>query len=319
MKKTNCSRRAFTLIELLVVIAIIAILVALLLPAVQQAREAARRSSCKNNLKQIGLALHNYHDIHRVFPAASYENEFWGGDDTRFSSFSWGTMLLPQLEQAPLFDILSPGNPDPLWRTVAADDDRLEAMEKGYSAFRCPSDHGPQVNDERSINDGTGSSNGKPLATSNYVGVNHTSNINRTSANGLFVSASNAESNKVRRRRMRDITDGTSNTLAVGERAYELNGYKTRAAVVFGHNGNDGASNNGFAGVLGSGYATINTASTAGERGFSSLHTGGAQFVLADGSVRFISENIDHRVQGAVDSTFEYLIAVQDGKVVGEF
>ena len=91
-------RRGFTLIELLVVIAIIAILVALLLPAVQQAREAARRASCKNNLKQIGIALHNYHDVHRSFP-------FGGRSPTRNAGTSWRFGLLPFLEQNAIFDL----------------------------------------------------------------------------------------------------------------------------------------------------------------------------------------------------------------------
>ena len=94
----------FTLIELLVVIAIIAILVALLLPAVQQAREAARRSSCKNNLKQLGLALHNYHDVHRVFPPAQLRGRNSSTGIEYGNAASWGAMLLPFIEQAPLYD-----------------------------------------------------------------------------------------------------------------------------------------------------------------------------------------------------------------------
>ncbi len=97
MRPTNKRKdaRGFTLIELLVVIAIIAILIALLLPAVQQAREAARRTQCKNNLKQIGLALHNYHDMARTFPAGS----LFGDDE-----YGWGTFILPFLEQANLYN-----------------------------------------------------------------------------------------------------------------------------------------------------------------------------------------------------------------------
>src|SRR5262249_35651466 len=91
-------RRAFTLIELLVVIAIIAVLVALLLPAVQQAREAARRSQCKSNMKQIGLALQNYHEVARTFPYG------WMADFNNLNSNTWGLMILPQIDQTPLFN-----------------------------------------------------------------------------------------------------------------------------------------------------------------------------------------------------------------------
>ena len=108
MNYFNRFRRAFTLIELLVVIAIIAILIALLLPAVQQAREAARRTQCKNNLKQIGVALHNYHDVHSTFPQGKVVDRarVYGGDCPGWvngSGFSWRVMILPQIEQSALY------------------------------------------------------------------------------------------------------------------------------------------------------------------------------------------------------------------------
>ena len=103
------SKRGFTLIELLVVIAIIAILIALLLPAVQQAREAARRTQCKNNLKQLGIALHNYHDVHRVFPPSRLNVGFHGGPvyatprPARYKNATGWTLLLPFIEQGNLY------------------------------------------------------------------------------------------------------------------------------------------------------------------------------------------------------------------------
>ena len=103
MNKPKRTRKGFTLIELLVVIAIIAILIALLLPAVQQAREAARRSTCKNNLKQIGISLHNYHDVHNAFPPGWIAVENNSPNIEGESGFGWGTMLLPYMDQAPLY------------------------------------------------------------------------------------------------------------------------------------------------------------------------------------------------------------------------
>ena len=318
--KNKTRKSGFTLIELLVMIAIIAILVALLLPAVQQAREAARRTQCKNNLKQMGLALHNYHDVHQIFPALSYtgQNEDFG------SNYGWGTYILPFIDQGPLFNVLAPNMPNLLEQAVAANGPALAAMRTPLAAFRCPSDPGPDLNDIYLIADGTTATT--QLATSNYVASNHTQNVERTNAAGFFVNSQQVANNDVRRRRIRDITDGTSNTLAVGERAYLLNGQVLNAGSVFGFVGNDDARLSstpptGFVGVAGSGRDAINsTNGDSSRQSFSSLHTGGAQFVLADGSVRFISENIDHVINsGTVQSTFQRLIAVNDGQTIGEY
>ena len=201
--------RGFTLIELLVVIAIIAILVALLLPAVQQAREAARRSSCKNNLKQIGVALHNYHDTFSVLPPgyivrnisatamASMETAQNG------PGFAWGTMILPQLEQAALYDAMN-------FNLNAHEIPNIDLARTSISTFLCPSDPAPTT---FTVTDG--SSNNYELASANYVGVIGYGNVSMTPGRpmgkGVFYRNSNTK--------LRDLTDGTSNCMLVGERA----------------------------------------------------------------------------------------------------
>src|SRR5690606_1821609 len=133
-------RRGFTLIELLVVIAIIAVLIALLLPAVQQAREAARRSQCQNNLKQLGLALHNYHDTYARFPSAVFWTDVDGDGqaDRDEGHWAWGAAILPFIEQGNLADRMQPGTLTPT--QVHALDPSL--LKTPLAVFQCPSDDG---------------------------------------------------------------------------------------------------------------------------------------------------------------------------------
>lgn len=328
-------QRAFTLIELLVVIAIIAVLIALLLPAVQQAREAARRSQCKNNLKQLGLALHNYHDTFGSFPAASYDHEFNGGDEMRHASYAWPVFLFPYLDQAAAYQQLKPSSPLRLHDAVK-DPVLLKVIQTPMSVFRCPSDSGPGLNAHYAINDNSGSvANRKPGAMSNYVGVNEAGDVQRLNPDGLFVPGTNVQGNRISVRKMRDITDGTSNTMAIGERSFLLRGVELGAGNVFGHNGNSDIENNagydtnvqGFIAVLGGGKTHLNETATCGascndldgRQGFSSNHTGGAHFVACDGSVHFISENIDHKNGAGIDSLYERILEGADGQVVGQF
>ena len=137
-------KSGFTLIELLVVIAIIAVLIALLLPAVQQAREAARRSQCKNNLKQIGLALHNYHDTANKFPSG-FVTRAWPspgtGATTELSCWSWGAMILPYIDQAPMYNTLQVGTLS-LAANLAAGGAQATAATTPLSGFMCPSEYG---------------------------------------------------------------------------------------------------------------------------------------------------------------------------------
>ena len=346
--RRQITRKAFTLIELLVVIAIIAILVALLLPAVQQAREAARRSSCKNNLKQIGLALHNYHDVYRAFPPA-YINQFdsqptnSGEYSTAVgaerSAWAWGAFVLPFVEQSALFDVLQVG--DIRIKNALATPALLQSMQTPISAFRCPSDTAPDVNNSKQVTDSAGTN--RNIATSNYIVMNSSRTWHGGGQNwncgpgegeisqwGGAPNSSNSPNGMFWRNskvRMRDITDGTSNTLMVGERSWELNNpngatFNCRAGVVLGNRITNEQSE--IHRVLGSANAPINYASNRCNKAFSSRHQGGAQFVLADGSVRFLSENIDQNSvetggNNAVNSTYESLAARNDGLVVGEF
>ncbi len=304
-------RSAFTLIELLVVIAIIAILVALLLPAVQQAREAARRSTCKNNLKQFGLAMHNYHDTHGVFPPGyvtfpadscehpnAVNNRFWG----------WGTLILPYVEQAALYDQLRPDNctnplpaPGTLYNGIAL-------LQQPVQAFMCPSDAGPNVN----------SFYGN-YAKSNYV-------VNRQ------VAGNNTN------RRMRDILDGTSNTFMFSERALRLNpqGNRLVGGMIWGrHNNTDAGSQMRANHAINTPHPAGNTTSPGSNDGNcirhspSSQHKGGAQFAMCDGAVRFVSENIARNPAAEIcgpsvnhtgpNFTYQNLFFVDDGQVIGEF
>ena len=155
-------RRGFTLIELLVVIAIIAVLIALLLPAVQQAREAARRSQCTNNLKQIGLALHNYHDVYNTFPAGYIDQ----GVAANRGHYSWTSAILPYIDQAPLSNLMRVGDV-PLSTNLT---NNLTAMQTPLSGFACPSNPAPSLNDAalpaanaRAIQDSAGTGRGVVL------------------------------------------------------------------------------------------------------------------------------------------------------------
>jgi prepilin-type N-terminal cleavage/methylation domain-containing protein len=303
------SQSGFTLIELLVVIAIIAVLIALLLPAVQQAREAARRSECKNNLKQIGLALHNYHDTYKCFPAGYYA--VYGGAGM---NWAWGASILTYLDQGAAFNQLNVGN-------IALHDatnnaTMLSIMQKSYSVYRCPSDKGKATNTNWTFRQGLNGSS-VPASTSNYVASNNTNTNKRdASANGVFGNAAPIGLTDLGCIRISDISDGSSNTIAIGERATEIGGITLRASIIWGCNDSDeNQTTYGTTTTLGCGGYVMNS----DPRGFSSSHEGGAHFLLCDGAVRFISENINHSTDATINSTFEYLIGRADNQVVGDF
>lgn len=302
-------RSGFTLIELLVVIAIIAVLIALLLPAIQQAREAARRAACKNNLKQIALAMHNYETSHRVYPPG-YIHKFGPAGSAEFEAnhagLAWGAMLLPQLEQSNLYQQFDPHVP--IWDVA-----NLEARETHLPVFLCPSD--PYSEDSFVVRDDTAAPVERYAAASyaaNWGPSSDTVNLDDTPLQSRGVFYRNSKT------RVRDITDGLSNTLAIGER--------TNGPIATG--------------TTGGGHALFETAWSAAvrevtdfpddhghmvlfetqfrpnqlggdDKGLSAPHEGICQFALTDGSVRAISENIDANLYNA--------LGTRSGEPVGDF
>lgn len=289
------SRSAFTLIELLVVIAIIAILIALLLPAVQQAREAARRTQCRNNLKQIGLALHNYHDAQSCFPPGQIRG--WNGTVEVGNGASWGALILPFMDQAPLFTRLN--------------------LSYGITQSRAPSQNGAVVASLSAIPGTLCPSDTERPPTRSAHGSADPNYISRAPATSYFgtTGAFNTWGDSTNQRlsggfftidpgprsTIATITDGTSNTIAVGEQTYRvwtggmwlgLTGNTTDPTVP----GTDSACCQDW--FLHMGVYPITNRFVFGmpqaSWRFGSEHTGGAHFLMADGAVRFISENIEH-------------------------
>ena len=342
------AKRGFTLIELLVVIAIIAILIALLLPAVQQAREAARRTQCKNNLKQIGLALHNYESTYRCFPIG-YLDTMVGNTAMKDGGWAWDAYLLPYIDQAPLYNTLDftrhpYGNTGNGNSTVA----NKAAMSVVQPAFKCPSDTRPDTTGDNQNNANNGLQN---HAVSSYMGcIGAFDGDACDEDNFIPYMGTPARNNGLLvcnvTRKIRDVSDGTSNCIAVGEVTFIPFGQDVNGANIgsdrnyqYGNittgGGPDcnriGANQNGGFNHLRSTRKKMNgpllNASTMW-RAYHSRHVGGAQFVLCDGSVRFISENIDHsntnvgtndaNINGPF-STYQRIAAINDGQPVGEF
>jgi prepilin-type processing-associated H-X9-DG protein/prepilin-type N-terminal cleavage/methylation domain-containing protein len=281
-------RLAFTLLELLVVISIIGLLVGLLLPAVQAAREAARRGQCVNNLKQIGLGLHNYHSAQQTFPPGYVSNFDASGNDTG-PGWGWAAMLLPQFEQKPLFDAVNFNLPI---EDVSNPTSRLTRM----TVFLCPSDSPPPAW-WAVTRDPTGVpvQNICQMASANYVGVYGTSDPG-IDGDGIFFRDSNIG--------IPSITDGTAQTIAAGERAYAL-GVATWVGSVTGTSlfplTNDGVGyprvETAPGMILGHAGGNLGPGDPRGEvNQFYSLHPGGVDFLFADGHVAFLKTTMSYQV-----------------------
>ena len=316
--QVQAKKNGFTLIELLVVISIIAILVSLLLPAVQQAREAARRTQCKNNLKQIGIAFHSYHDSHRMFPPGWVEAS--GNIPTRppENGFSWAAFILPQLDQGNLYSqirftaplYLEPDrNPS---TTVIENNETLVATQV-IPVFRCPSDAGPARHNNLGSLDPVTIQN---QATTSYVACFGdkvvADNASDTGPGGGVFSRNSSV-------RIRDIRDGTSSTLLVGERRWA--GFYSPGIPKFGDAYWAGTPDNWLMDILGTAGVNINSVHSAK---FSSEHQGGAHFVFADGHVRFISENMESNPgnpapTGVYMGIFQKIANISDGQTAGEY
>lgn len=334
-------RTGFTLIELLVVIAIIAILIALLLPAVQQAREAARRTQCKNNVKQLGLALHNYHDTFLTFPPGGVASITSGAP---YQGWGWNTMLLPYMDQAPLYNLFNFSNS---MQVTITGQPTVIATQIG--ALRCPSDVGGNVVafvDVVPTVLGTAATQSNLFGRSNYLGVVGWS-LTPTNPTGLIAATPPSTANyrgifgansKVN---IGAITDGTSNAIVIGERYTPNAGGQATPGQPIGHGAWAGCPDPitvaGLSTIFGDTAATINLAANGATTplasgstsyringnntsvanrgqtsGFGSLHVGGCHFLIGDGTVRYISENIDTGI-------YRNLGTINDGNPIGEF
>jgi prepilin-type N-terminal cleavage/methylation domain-containing protein/prepilin-type processing-associated H-X9-DG protein len=298
------SEHGFTLIELLVVIAIIAVLIALLLPAVQSAREAARRAQCVNNLKQIGLALHNYHQVFDSFPPGYISSQTRGsdpvydGNDTGMG-WAWGSMILPHMEAAPTYNAINFS-----LSSYYADNDTATYVR--MSSYICPSDTTRELVSVFGYYDSWFVPPDAPvwdyLAGTNYVGMFGLGEIGDHPGGGEGCFFRNS------RVKIAAITDGTSNTIAIGERSHTLSYVTWTARSIGGWLYKTSAVEGGtdkfnpdpeecWTQILGpagleDGNRTINQP-MAHVEDYWSRHPGGANFLFADGSVHFLKDSIN--------------------------
>ena len=327
-------RAGFTLIELLVVIAIIAILIALLLPAVQQAREAARRSQCKNNLKQVGLALHNYHDTYKLFPPSRLNPGCvaWGGPPqggpARYQNATGWTMLLPYMDQAPLYNKYNHSaaggwNHYPGYQYTPAQmayDAAINSsvVQTPLEVLTCPSDPGKPFYESGDQYYGQASGVRGGYRTNYDFNVHYVEYAYLSYVQRYYADTEQAVFGNNTNTSLADIADGPSNTILVSE---TLRTVWNGQAPAWGHaawvaNGIDLSRypiNTWVYGPNSPTYLYMRQVGRLAEWGTAgSEHTGGAQFLLGDGSVRFISDNINA-------NTRTRLHRMRDREPVGEF
>ncbi len=344
MKTGN--RKAFTLVELLVVIAIIGILIGMLLPAVQMVREAARRSSCSNNIRQIALACLNYESSFQELPVG-LRNDFiptpaiFNGPTDRYAVASWGTFILPQMEAGNLYDVINLRS-----RSFAlAYDNMLAAGTQDLLLtpvpnFLCPSDSYEDINLERGIPSSVGgflsdADEEFQMATTSYVAANNFGVVipfTTAGPNGAFCDDATG---------LQEFRDGQSNAIMFAERVYTTNNINldpgsAGAATTFAARG-VGPGNtagdwfiqtHGACDTMFGGYGGINITDPVRKlQGVSSAHTGLIVVARADGSVANIQENIEsyNMINGTPPPTiadygvWEKLLSINDGGVVGEY
>lgn len=287
--------RAFTLVELLVVIAIIGALVALLLPAVQAAREAARRASCSNNLKQIGLAIHHYHDAHRVFPPGStsdVEQGGWISNPQNRHIHSWRSLILPYIEMTPLGDSID-------YSVSSMHANNLPAASQIVPVYRCPSYVGPDFSKDPHYTRFSPN-----YAVANYVAIG-ASDVGHIYGQNSGLFEPDGTIYPLSHTRVADVRDGLTNTVVVAETREE----QTMVWI-------DG----GMSAIVATRYDDTNPPTYAGpelplnyqpyfeysdpraQYGPSSMHHGGVFHLLGDGAVRFLSETIQRAVYVALST-----------------
>lgn len=289
MRVSLRKKLGFTLVELLTVTSIVTVSMSLLLPGLQKVRNQARVAACKNNMKQLGLAMHNYHDTMNTFPPG------WVVKETKAAAgpgYGWGAMVLPYMDQAPLYTQLNFSQPPAVDKTT-------QIKLPGYL---CPDDTAAALNSVR----------GK-FATSNYSGNSGDQLLpgsvdlpdpGTPAAKKLWTGILYHNSCV----RMRDITDGTSNTFLLGEKSVT-----SAAGIWIGVRSNQNADDS---------VTDCNNGSklNAVIHSFSSLHGGGANFLLVDGSVRFVLDTIDSKEGAdAPNGTYQKLAHKSDGTVIGDF
>jgi len=318
-------RRGFTLIELLVVIAIIAILVALLLPAVQQAREAARRSQCRNKLKQVAIALHNYHDTAGSFPPGviSDQSNQCSGSGGRRRGAPWTVMILPYMERDNMYNRANFNADFPFDNKHGVGGVNKALWLEQVSEYQCPSNPNSRTganNLDYMAVEGGGPTSAATCTASCCGGTTY------FFKNGIFYLNSST--------RVADVTDGTSNVFLAGETKYQLRpgGRPGDGDRYFGWASSDRGSPTRVHSVTAAAFIQLNewdgdgsqadTGYTAGSfplgqrtlqgHTFGSFHTGGCHFAIADGAVRFVSENVDI-------TTYRRLAIRNDGNELGDF